>query len=252
MLSMKTALALAALLGATLAAQAQPPARDLPPASPDTNSAAVAPEYAAARARWRRELEAFARSDQAAEPAPGGVVFVGSSSLRLWKHLAQDFAQVHDVVNRGFGGSTMADCSLFAQELVVRYRPRQVLVYAGDNDLAEGRTPLQVLASFARFANAVREALPGTRISFISVKPSPSRMHLLPQVRETNDVIAAYLRTQANTEYIDVYTPMMGADNRPRAELFLGDRLHLNEAGYRLWQSVIAQHLTLPATPPQP
>jgi len=215
-------------------------------AGPDAKPAETA-AYLSAQARWRGELDAFAAADRERLPAPGGVLFVGSSTIRMWSRLADDFRQQPVVINRGFGGSTMADCSLFAAELVVRYQPRLVLVYAGDNDLAEGRTPLQVLESFAQFAGTVRAALPDTRIAYISVKPSPSREKLLPGVRETNHIIEAYLQRLPNSDYIDVYTPMLGADGRPRAELFRGDQLHLNDEGYRLWQSVIAGRLQEPA-----
>ncbi|GAA4328810.1 SGNH/GDSL hydrolase family protein [Variovorax defluvii] len=201
------------------------------------------PAYLAAQARWRAELAAFDAADRQQWPSEGGVVFVGSSTIRLWTRLAQAFPQLPVVINRGFGGSTMADCSYFAPELVLRYKPRHVLVYAGDNDLAEGRTPIQILESFAQFANTVREALPEARISYISIKPSPSRDKLQPLMRETNDIIAAYLRRLPNSEYIDVFTPMLGADGRPRPELFLGDKLHLNEEGYRLWRTVIGARL---------
>ena len=246
MLSMKSAVLAAALLALLpLAAQAQGASLAVA-AEADTAS-----DYIAARARWHNELAAFARADQERFPAAGGVVFVGSSTVRMWTRLAQDFQQVPGgVVNRGFGGSTLEDCALFARELVVRYKPRQVMVYAGDNDLAEGRTPLQVLDSFARFANAVRAELPDARISFISVKPSPSREQLMPQIRETNHVISAYLNLLPNSEFIDIYTPMLGADGRPRMELFRGDRLHMTDEGYRLWHSVIAPHLPVPPAPP--
>ena len=201
------------------------------------------PEYTAAATRWKSSLSAFADADKALAPASDGVLFVGSSTIRFWTHLAQDFRQIPVVINRGFGGSTMADCSLFTSELVLRYKPRHVLVYAGDNDLAEGRTPMQVMESFARFATAVRAELPDTRISYISIKPSPSRESLLPKIRETNNIISAYVRTLGNSEYIDIFTPMLGADGRPRQELFIADRLHMNEAGYRLWQTVISSHV---------
>ncbi len=247
----KTALAAVALLTAALAASAQ---SSFFPQESETAAAeaAAARDYLAAKSRWHNELAAFARADQERFPAPGGVVFVGSSTVRMWTRLSQDFAlQVPGgVVNRGFGGSTLADCALFARDLVVRYKPRHVMVYAGDNDLAEGRTPLQVLDSFARFANAVRAELPDTRISFISVKPSPSREQLLPQIRETNHVVSAYLNLLPNSEFIDIYTPMLGADGRPRPELFRSDKLHMTDEGYRLWQSVIAPHLQAPAAAP--
>jgi len=251
---MKSALLAAALLTAALASHAQTASAAFPYEADGSTAADASSEYLAAKARWHNELAAFARADQERFPPPGGVVFVGSSTVRMWKSLTQDFRQVPGIVNRGFGGSTMADCSLFARDLVVRYKPRQVLVYAGDNDLAEGRTPLQVLESFARFANAVRAELPSTRISFISVKPSPSREHLMPQIRETNNVISAYLNLLPDSEYIDVFTPMLGADGRPRPELFRSDKLHLTDEGYRLWQSVIAMRLpgAVPAPVPAP
>jgi lysophospholipase L1-like esterase len=248
--SMKTALAAIALLAAALTAHAQSSffPQEFATAAAE---AAAARDYLAAKDRWHNELAAFARADQERFPAPGGVVFVGSSTVRMWTRLQQDFARVPGgVINRGFGGSTLQDCSLFARDLVVRYKPRQVMVYAGDNDLAEGRTPLQVLDSFARFANAVRTELPDARISFISVKPSPSREQLMPQIRETNHVISAYLNLLPNSEFIDIYTPMLGADGRPRMELFRGDRLHMTDEGYRLWHSVIAPHLPIPPAAP--
>lgn len=253
---MKTAFAAVAsvaLFTAALATHAQPASSSFFAQESETAAAeaAAARDYLAAKDRWHNELAAFARADQERFPAPGGVVFVGSSTVRMWTRLAQDFPRVPaGVVNRGFGGSTLNDCSLFARDLVVRYKPRQVVVYAGDNDLAEGRTPLQVLDSFARFANAVRAELPDTRISFVSVKPSPSREQLLPQIRETNHVLSAYLNLLPNSEFIDIYTPMLGADGRPRMELFRGDRLHMTDEGYRLWQSVIGPHL--PAMAPAP
>jgi len=211
-----------------------------------TAAATLAPDaatYQAARARWRAELDAFEAADSARMPAPGGVVFVGSSTIRFWSHLAQDFPAQPVIVNRGFGGSTMADCALLAQQLALRYKPRLVVIYAGDNDLAEGRTPLQVLESFAAFANALRAELPATRIAFISVKPSPSREKLLPQIRETNNIIAAYLRRLPDSDYIDVFTPMLGADGSLRPELFRPDMLHMNDEGYRLWQSIVGPRL---------
>jgi lysophospholipase L1-like esterase len=236
------AFCLACAVATSAVAQAEPRM-----VSPATLTVAPSPEYQAAMTRWQSSLTAFANADKEKLPGTDGVLFVGSSTIRFWTHLAQDFRQSPVVINRGFGGSTMADCSLFARDLVVRYKPRHVLVYAGDNDLAEGRTPMQVMESFARFANTVRDELPGTRISYISIKPSPSREALLPQVRSTNAMIAAYVHTMANADYIDTFTPMIGEDGRPRADLFLGDRLHMNDAGYRLWQSVISSHVAAPA-----
>lgn len=192
-------------------------------------------------------MDAFAAADRERLPAAEGVLFVGSSTIRLWANMAQDFREVPVVINRGFGGSTMDDCNRFVRTLVNAYKPRHVLVYAGDNDLAEGRSPQQVLESFTSFAAAVRAELPDTRITYISIKPSPSRASLMPKMREANALISAYVATLPNTGYIDIHTPMLGADGQPKPELFQADRLHMTDAGYKLWQSVIAAQLQPPA-----
>ena len=203
--------------------------------------AAPAPAYA----RWQSSLDAFALNDKQQRPASDGVLFVGSSTIRLWSRLSQDFRQVPVLLNRGFGGSTMRDCNALVRELVIQYKPRQVMVYAGDNDLAEGRTPEAVLNSFANFVRSVRAELPDARISYISIKPSPLRVALLPKIRETNALIASYVQTVPHARYIDIFNPMLTEGGLPRPELFLADQLHLNDAGYRLWQTVIAADLSL-------
>ncbi|MCY7370053.1 MAG: GDSL-type esterase/lipase family protein [Polaromonas sp.] len=192
---------------------------------------------------WRPDLDIFGSADKLRRPEQGGVIFVGSSTIRLWRNLAQDFLLQPVVLNRGFGGSTLAACNFYVKDLVLQYRPSQVLVYAGENDLVIGRTPQDVMESFVRFSQAVRAELPDTRISFISIKPSPSRRALTPVIQQANRLIAGYLEKLPNSEYIDTHYPMLGANGRPRAELFLPDMLHMNEAGYALWRSIIAPHL---------
>ncbi len=199
-------------------------------------------------ARWQESLEAFALADRAQAPQPGGVLFVGSSSIRLWSGLETQFAG-ETIVKRGFGGSRMFDCAEYLERLVLPYKPRLVIVYAGDNDLAEGRTPQQVLASFSAFVEGVRRALPDTRIAYLSIKPSPLRSALMPQVAETNALVADYSRHTPNLDYIDIYSKMLDEQGRPRAELFQPDALHLNAQGYALWRTVIADHLRVPEPP---
>jgi lysophospholipase L1-like esterase len=202
---------------------------------------------------WQPTMDAFAAADLKRRPDTNGVLFVGSSTIRMWRNLVTDFRDQPVVINRGFGGSTLADCDHFVRQLVLQYRPAQVLVYAGDNDLAMGRTPTQVLEIFERFAKTVRAELPNTRIAYISIKPSPLRAALLPRIRETNQLIADYLRQLANADYIDTHTAMLTPDGSPRPELFMPDMLHMNEKGYALWQSVIAPYLAASAavTPAQ-
>ncbi|WP_280151420.1 GDSL-type esterase/lipase family protein [Piscinibacter sp. XHJ-5] len=193
-------------------------------------------------AKWQETLDAFAASDRLRSPRPGGVLFVGSSSIRLWDGLEKEFDASLGIIKRGFGGSSLADCVELADRLVLPYKPRRVVVYAGDNDLAEGASPEEVLGRFVRFVERVRGELPGTQVSYLSIKPSPARHALQARAAAANALIERYAQTNG-VDYIDVYSRMLDADGRPRDELFIADKLHLNAAGYALWHSVIAEHL---------
>jgi len=196
----------------------------------------------AASDQWEPAIRAFEAADAIHPPAPGGIVFIGSSSIQKWTSLAEDFPG-RNAINRGFGGSRLADSTHYAHRVVTKYQPRLVVLYAGDNDIFEGHSAEQVFADFKDFVAAVRADLPDEPIAFISIKPSPSRAHLLPAVRAANALILAYARTQKNIRYIDVFTPMLGADGQPREDLFGPDRLHMNRTGYALWISLIAPAL---------
>ena len=196
--------------------------------------------------RWQSSMAAFAASDRERAPVNDSVLFVGSSTIRMWSHLADDFRTL-PVINRGFGGSTMADCQYFARQLVLQYKPKQVLVYAGDNDLAEGRSPQQVLESFKGFVETVRGEMPNVRISYISIKPSPSRASLMPRIREANALLSAYVKSLPNAAYIDIFTAMLDSNGAPRTELFGPDRLHMNDSGYALWTAIVGAHVMPPA-----
>ena len=192
--------------------------------------------------RWRASFERFAHRDIEAAPAVGGVVFIGSSSISSWDGIAQAFPE-QNVIARGLGGAHMADCVRHLDRLALPYRPRTIVVYAGDNDLAEGVSPEAVLRAYADLVDQVRRALPETRVAFVSIKPSPTREALLPLIRRTNALIAAYTATHARLDYVDVFTPMLAADGQTRPELFRPDGLHPNAAGYRVWSQAIATHL---------
>jgi lysophospholipase L1-like esterase len=193
-------------------------------------------------ARWQPEFAAFANEDARLPARRGGVVFVGSSSIRLWEGLESAFDRF-PVVKRGFGGSTMADCTANVDRLVVAYAPRTVVVYAGENDLAEGSTPEDVASRVRQFAERVRRAQPTAHIAYLSIKPSPLRAELLPAIRAANALVRAYVATLPNAQFIDVHTPMLDPEGRPRAELFGADRLHMNTAGYALWRREISARL---------
>jgi len=192
--------------------------------------------------QWEPEIRRFEEADKKALPKPGGIIFVGSSSIRLWESLAADFPNA-PVVNRGFGGSQIADSTHFADRIVTRYKPRKVFLYAGDNDLANGRTPDQVLADFDAFVTRVRRDLPDVTIAFISIKPSVARVKLLDTMRAANDKVRKYAAEHAGVEFVDVFTPMLGKDGLPRPDIFVEDGLHMNRAGYDIWKATIASYL---------
>lgn len=145
------------------------------------------------------------------------------------------------VIDRGFGGSEIHDSTAFAVRIIFPYRPRVIVLYAGDNDLAAGMTPDEVVKEYQEFIRTVRERLPETRIAFVSIKPSPSRWYLKNNIIAVNRRIAGL--KGRNLVFIDIFSPMLGSDGNPRTELFKRDRLHLNAKGYRLWASVIRPYL---------
>ncbi|OWK40493.1 SGNH/GDSL hydrolase family protein [Fimbriiglobus ruber] len=178
-----------------------------------------------------RDLEQITRANA---PLPDAIAFYGSSSIRLWTTLGDDFPDL-PVVNLGFGGSTLEACAYFFDRLIPPCRPRAIVFYAGDNDLGDGRSPEQVLDSFRSLRSKVVAIPGGVRFLFVSIKPSPARWHLRDRIVKTNDLVRAELATWPEAGYADVYHPMLGPDGRPRPELFEPDMLHLNPAGYRLW-----------------
>jgi lysophospholipase L1-like esterase len=217
-----------------------------PPATPEAPSPSTAgvapriPEQVSSPA-WETDMQRFEAADAQSPPPRGGVLFIGSSSIRFWDTLAQDFPGV-PVINRGFGGSELRDSTWYADRIIVPYAPRQILIYAGDNDLNAGRTPQQLRADFIAFVERVRRDLPKAKIAYISNKPSPSRAQLLPVQREANTLIAAEAQ-RLGVDYIDIFTPMLDASGQPDESLFVEDRLHMNRAGYVIWQRAIAPYL---------
>lgn len=193
-------------------------------------------------AKWETEIRAFEASDRTNPPVKHGILFIGSSSIRLWKTLAKDFPG-EPVINRGFGGSRIADSTALANRIIFPYEPRTIVFYAGDNDIAQGHTPEQVVADYQTFVKTVRAKLPDVRIAFISIKPSPIRWNLRDKIESANRQIAAMKGD--GLVFIDSYNAMLGADGKPRAEMFTSDRLHMNAAGYKLWTELVKAQLNL-------
>lgn len=169
------------------------------------------------------------------------VVFYGSSSIRLWTTLAEDLGS-KSVLNAGFGGSTLEACAYFFERLVVASQPASLVVYAGDNDLGDGRTPADVLRYFRDLSRKASLYLPGIPFGFISIKPSPARAGITDRIRQTNEMIAGEIRNMPGAYYIDVFSAMLDVDGKPCPDLFQEDGLHLNSSGYRLWTEIILNH----------
>lgn len=169
----------------------------------------------------------------------GAIVCAGSSSMRLWHPtLARDLAPL-TVIPRGFGGSTMNDALHYLDRLVLRYRPRAVLLYEGDNDIAQGIAPERVADGFRTLVGRVHASLPEARIYYLSIKPSIARWKLWPRMQEANRLIGNQCAADKRLTYIDVATVLLGPDGRPRKELLEDDGLHLNRAGYQAWREVV-------------
>ncbi len=189
---------------------------------------------------WESTIVDFEEGDRANPPAPGSILFTGSSSIVMWSSLAEDMAPMA-VLNRGFGGSQIAHVNHYADRIVNPYAPSAVVLYAGDNDLAAGspKTPESVTADFERFVTLVHAAHPGTPVYFLAIKPSLARWDRWPVMSLANAGIEAWARATPDVEYIDVATPMLGADGRPRPELFIADGLHMSAEGYALWTRIV-------------
>lgn len=235
-LRLRMALALPLLAALLACGCASPPARQA------ATAAAPAALDPPSSPEWANDMARFAAEDAATPPPARPVVFTGSSSVRMWDTLARDFPGV-PVLNRGFGGSQVRDATHYADQVAVRYRPRLVVLHAGDNDINAGRSPEQVQADFHAFVDRIRRDLPGTRIAYLAIKPSPARIEQLPRQQQANLLIAADAAGLVDVDFIDVATPMLDDRGQPRAELFIEDRLHMNAAGYALWRGIVAPYL---------
>jgi lysophospholipase L1-like esterase len=188
------------------------------------------------------EILAFETTDKESFPPRNAILFTGSSSIRLWKNLEESFEK-KKVLNRGFGGSGIGDLIYYADRIVYPYRPKQIVIYSGENDIAGGKTPEQVFSDFKILFTGIRQKLPNTPVAFISMKPSPSRADKFEQIKEANQLISNFLKTQKKAAYINVFDKMLDENGQPRAGLFLLDRLHMNEEGYAIWTKEVKPFL---------
>ena len=189
---------------------------------------------------WEPAIRDFEDQDKSHPPKPGSIVFAGSSSFRFWDTLVSDMKPL-EVINRGFGGSEFSDLDMYANRIVIAYHPRAVVVYEGDNDLAEGspKTPDMVASDFRKFVQAVHGALPDTWIYILAIKPSKLRWNQWPQMKAANKLMQEYAATQERVQFIDIATPMFDANGNLPRDLFKSDGLHPTPKLYAMWTAVI-------------
>ncbi len=195
----------------------------------------LAEEKPVAQSKWEADIQKFEAADKATAPVPGGVVFYGSSSARLWD-LPTSFPNLQ-TVNRGFGGSDMAAAAQFYERVVPQHQPRVVVLYEGDNDLAGGRTACQILADFETLITQHRAALPQAKLIGLTIKYSPSRAKLRLDQEAANALLKARCARDPQLMYVDLASTLLDDQGQPQAKYFKPDMLHLNPDGYAVWNA---------------
>ena len=190
------------------------------------------------------EVQAYRKQDSISVPPRNAILFIGSSSFRLWKNMQDDFPG-YTIINRGLGGSSLPDIIHYADEMIFAYKPKQIIIYCGDNDLAASDTVTAetVVKRFGDLFELIRNRKPGIPVVYVSIKPSPSRERLLPAMMPANKTIKEFLKTKPHTAFADVFSEMMSSDGKIRTDIFLEDKLHMNAKGYAIWIKTITPYL---------
>ncbi len=188
------------------------------------------------------EINDFLKADAKQMPPKGAILFAGSSSIRLWSTLKEDFPEV-PVINRGFGGSHLSQNITYADRIAIPYQPKMIVLFAGTNDLASGKSPLKVLEDFITYANKIQQALPATRIVYLAISPAVSRWKNEANVMEANYLISKWIfennSPTRKLNFISAHDQLLSADGQPQPALLREDGLHLNSEGYKVWKSII-------------
>lgn len=187
--------------------------------------------------RWEKTVRTFEDWDRKNSFPKDAVLFVGSSSIRLWP--TRECFGKFDVINRGFGGSQISDVIYFAERIVLPYKPKVIVFYAGDNDIAGGKTAKRVFDDYRKFTDLVQKQLPRTKIIFIGIKPSGSRWSFWNTMKDANKMIEDYSKKDDRLYYFDSAAPLLDSNSRPKDDLFLKDKLHLNDKGYEIWTKLL-------------
>lgn len=213
--------------------------------SPATTPSPVTANHQA-RAPFAAEIATFEAADKQSPPPPGGIVFVGSSSIRFWTTLAQDFPEL-PVINRGFGGSQIVDSVRYADRIVLPYKPKMIVLYAGTNDVDAGKLPEQVLKDFQTFADKVHRKLPEMRLVYLAINPSVARWSQEAKALEVNHLIEHFIMHTASKarklSFLNAHQQLLDAQGKPRPAILRADGLHLNAKGYQEWTAILKPQL---------
>lgn len=198
--------------------------------------------YAQAQQPFYNEIAAFRKQDSLDFPERNAILFVGSSSFRMWKDVQKDFPE-HTIINRGFGGSSLTHVIHYFSDVIKPYRPKQIVIYAGENDLTvDTVTADHVFQRFTTLYQMIRDEFPDAHVLYVSIKPSPSRRNLMPEMHASNLMIRNFLKHERNANFVNVYDAML-INGAPDPSLFIQDNLHMNAKGYSIWQKKIKPHL---------
>ena len=191
---------------------------------------------------WEKEIAAFEQSDRTNPPPKNPLVFTGSSTIRRWTTMAEDLPN-HKVLNRGFGGSQIADATHFADRIIIPYKPKMVLIRAGGNDIFAGKSPEQTFQDFKDFVAKIHSKLPKTEIVYIALSPSVARWNNADKEKSLNQMVLEFTKKTKRVKYLDDYDVSLGADGKPRPELFIEDKLHFNAEGNKLFAARVRRFL---------
>jgi|ERR1043165_2054553 lysophospholipase L1-like esterase len=208
-----------------------------------------AEEQALSVDRWEATIQKFELEDREHPPPPGCVVIYGSSSAVKWKPYQKDLGDF-PIINRGFGGSTLAECARYVQRAVIPCKPAVIVFYGGDNDISQKAKPEDVLASFRTMMQRLRLELPNVKVLYVSIKPAPIRKAQYETLQRVNSLLRDECQNGEGLYYLEIWTPMIGPDGQPIPELFLEDHSHCNAKGYALWNSIVKPHLDRLMTKP--
>ena len=190
---------------------------------------------------WQSEIDAFDKLN-GANPLQDGILFTGSSSIRMWKDPAKDFNNPK-ILNRGFGGSQIIDLIENFDQVILKYHPQKIVIYSGDNDIQEGKSAEIVFGDFCTLYGMIKAKLPNARVYYIAIKPSLSRWAKVIEIQKANTMINEYLNAKSNAAFADIFSPMIDLNGKPSEKWFMEDGLHMTDEGYQLWTKILAPYI---------